>query len=34
MNISDLIEEMTQTLIDSANSEVVVGQTIEPCTCR
>lgn len=28
-NISELIEEMTQTLIDSANSEVVVGQTVE-----
>ena len=28
-NISDLIEEMAQTLIDSANSEVVVGQTVE-----
>jgi uncharacterized spore protein YtfJ len=28
-NISELIEEMTQTLYDSANSEVVVGQTVE-----
>ena len=28
-NISELIEEITQTLTDSANSEVVVGQTVE-----
>jgi len=28
-NITELIEEITQTLVDSANSEVVVGQTVE-----
>jgi uncharacterized spore protein YtfJ len=28
-NISELIEEVTQSLTDAANSEVVVGQTIE-----
>ena len=28
-NISDLIEEMAQTLTDAANSEVVVGQPVE-----
>jgi len=27
--ISELIEEMTQTITDSVNSEVVVGQTVE-----
>jgi len=28
-NISEFIEEVTRSLIDAANSEVVVGQTIE-----
>ena len=28
-NISEFIEEVTQSLTDAANSEVVVGQTIE-----
>jgi uncharacterized spore protein YtfJ len=28
-NISEFIEEVTQSLSDAANSEVVVGQTIE-----
>jgi len=28
-NISELIEEVTRSLTDAANSEIVVGQTIE-----
>ena len=28
-NISELLEEMVGTLSDTANSEVVVGQTVE-----
>lgn len=29
VDIAELMEEMTQTLSDTANSEVVVGQTVE-----
>ena len=33
-NISELLEEMVSTLSDTANSEVVVGQTVELGSAR